>query len=441
MRDSKSQISNFSQKSQVSPFNPWFWVPSLYYAEGLPYVAVMTVSVIMYKRLGISNTDIALYTSWLYLPWVIKPLWSPVVDIFRTKRFWIFCMQLIIGATFACVALTIPAPNFFKITLAFFWLLAFNSATHDIAADGFYILGLDTHQQAWFVGIRSTFYRLSMITGQGALVIFAGGIEKSTGNIPLAWSLTFFLLAALFVFFGIYHCFILPCPERTLTEKVSRQFKSFLADFAKIFISFFAKKGVIAALAFLLLYRLGEAQLIKLALPFMLDPLQKDGLGLSTTQVGFAYGTVGLIMLTVGGILGGIAASSHGLKKWIWVMAFSINLPHLLYVYLSQCLPENFIIITICVGLEQFGYGFGFAAYMLFMVYFAEDSAYKASHYAIMTGFMALGMMIPGMWSGWLQNLIGYRNFFIWVCLCFIPCFIAVKFVKLDREFGKKKTG
>ncbi|OGV37046.1 MAG: MFS transporter [Lentisphaerae bacterium GWF2_49_21] len=419
--------------------SPWFWVPSLYYAEGLPYVLVMTVSVIMYKNLGISNNDIAFYTSWLYLPWVIKPLWSPIVEIFRTKRFWIYTMQFIVAAAFASVALTVPAPDFFKITLVIFWLMAFSSATHDIAADGFYIMGLDTHDQAWFVGIRNTFYRLASITGQGLLVILAGKLAKLTGNMQYAWSVVFVILAVLFAIFALYHMFILPRPETDVPSKVVGSTREFFIDSVQVFADFFRKKYVLSAIAFILLYRLGESQLLKLATPFMLDERASGGLQLATENIGVIYGTIGVAMLLLGGILGGFTIARFGLKSCILWMALAINLPDLVYVYMSYCMPENLAIIASCVAFEQLGYGFGFAAYMLYMVYFAEDSQYKTAHYAIMTGFMALGMMVPGMFSGKIQESMGYPLFFIWVCICTIPGFLAILFLKIDPEFGKKK--
>jgi len=609
--------------------SPWFWVPSLYFAEGIPYTIVMMVSVIMYKRLGVSNTDIALYTSWLYLPWVIKPLWSPLVELLRTKRFWIITMQLIIGAGLGGVALTIPLPNFFKFTLGFMWLLAFSSATHDIAADGFYMLGLDKHQQAWFVGVRSTFYRFAMITGQGLLIILAGFIESHTGlpntdvvvlsspgaavvqplhpdslqtapapdgelriiaypqklsisttprsrkevdslksfvadwnithgftipekkltkeeiaastwqntivqpfaaflrkhfgvekakitsdktgnvgllylylsheppadakeivvnfgrhsgdksislvsgtrlifnrhnwkhkalalfqlddklhhassasfraqsgNIPLAWSITFILLAIMFILFFIYHKFILPYPAEDKQER-QIQLSDFFKEFFNTFIEFFKKEKIGWILAFLLLYRLGESQLVKLASPFLLDAQEVGGLGLTTGQVGFIYGTIGILFLTIGGLLGGFLAARHGLKTWLVWMAIAINLPDAVYIYLSYAQPDNFWIINACVATEQFGYGFGFTAYMLYMIY-ASEGKYKTAFFAITTGFMALGMMIPGMFSGWLQEVIGYQHFFIWVMIATIPGFLILPFIPLDKDFGKK---
>jgi PAT family beta-lactamase induction signal transducer AmpG len=414
----------------------WLWIPSLYLAEGLPYVVVMVVSVILYKRLEISNTEIALYTSWLYLPWVIKPFWSPVVDLLKTKRFWIIVMQFFIGAGLAGVAFTIPTDNFFQYTLAFFWLMAFSSATHDIAADGFYMLGLNEHEQAFFVGIRTTFYRIAFIAGQGLLVILAGQIEESTDNIPYAWMITFFILAGLFVLFFIYHLLILPHPKIDYKRSEVKS-KKFFSEFIQTFISFFRKKEILLILLFILFYRFAEAQLAKMTIPFLVDTNEAGGLALTTSQVGIVYGTVGIIALSLGGILGGIAAAKKGLKFWIWWMLIAINLPNVVYVYLSYTQTTNFILINVCVAIEQFGYGFGFTAFMLYLIYISEGE-YKTAHYAIATGFMALGMMLPGMISGWIQEQIGYQNFFIWICISTVPAFIITKFVKIDPLFGKK---
>ena len=609
--------------------NPWAWIPTLYFAEGIPYVVAMTVAVIMFKRLGISNTDIALYTSWLYLPWVIKPLWSPLVDLFKTKRWWIVLMQLLIGAGLGGVALAIPLPGFFKITLIFLWLLAFSSATHDISADGFYMLGLNEHQQAYFVGIRSTFYRIAMITGQGLLIILAGYFETATGlppieinlkaspaktvnlalpqinkdlapdtgnafftafpqdvnlstqniparkldsirkivtghnldlgftgngravatsgkdqsisfwteyistplkhflekhfqkkevkqsgeqltgnvtvvavklngkpepgkemilnfkfkdgdnslkllegerlsfnlenweqpayllfqadpklntttdarfrgisgNIHLAWSITFVILAILFVIFSFYHRFILPYPPSD--KRVLKGEESIFGAFFRTFASFFKRKEIWVILSFLLFYRLGEAQLIKMASPFMLDSRQLGGLGLTTGEVGLIYGTFGILALTAGGILGGLAASRKGFRYWLWWMVLAINIPHVAYVYMAYAQPTNYLVISLCAAIEQFSYGFGFTAYMLYMIYIAEGEN-KTAHFAIATGFMALGMMLPGMFSGWLQEIIGYKHFFVWVMLCMIPGMIPVLFLNVKPEFGKK---
>ena len=419
--------------------NRWKWIPSLYFAEGLPYIAVTTVSVIMYKRLDVSNAAIAFYTSLLYVPWIIKPLWSPIVDILKTRRIWIVTMQLLIGAGFAIVVLTIPTDDFFRYTLVGFWLLAFGSATHDIAADGFYILGLTEHEQAWWVGIRNTFYRAAMLTGQGLLVMFAGLMETRTGNIPLAWSSTFFIFTALLLGLYAWHRRVLPRPESDVAGEI-RSFGQLMSNFLETFMAFIRKEHIGKVLAFLLLYRIAEAQLVKMASPFLLDDRSVGGLGLGTTDVGFAYGTVGMLTLTIGGLLGGFLAARDGLKYWLWWMVAAINLPNAVYIVLSYTQPESLLLVNLAVGVEQFGYGIGFTAYTLYMLYVARGS-HSTAHFAICTGFMAFGMMVPGLISGWLQEMMGYQHFFVWILIATIPSFLVVAWIPLDADFGRKKSG
>ena len=416
--------------------SPWAWIPTLYLAEGLPYVLVMTVSVVMYKKLGISNTANAWYTSWLYLPWVVKPLWSPVVELLGTRRRWIWAMQLLAGGGLAGVAFTVHLPHFFQWTLAFFWLLAFNSATHDIAADGFYLLGTSEAQQSFFVGVRTLFYRVATIAGQGLLVMFAGAMESRTGSPALAWSLAMGVPAVLFVLFGAWHRFMLPYPAADRPGEAQR-IPELAREFGATFGAFFRKPRIAALLAFLLLYRLGEAQLVKMAAPFLLDARAQGGLGLSTQQVGFIYGTVGIIALTLGGLLGGWVASRHGLKAWLWPMLFAIHLPDAVFIYLAYAQPANPLIIQLGVAVEQFGYGFGFTAMLLYMIRISRGE-HPTAHYAICTGFMAMGMMLPGMWSGWLQDHIGYRHFFVGVVLATIPSFLAALAIPLEADFGRR---
>jgi len=628
-------------ESKHTTRNPWWWVPSLYFSQGIPYVIVMTMSVVMYKRLGISNTDIALYTSWLYLPWVIKPLWSPLVDITRTKRFWVVSMQFLVSFGLALVAFSVQGSAFFKWSLFLFWIMAFASATHDIAADGFYMLSLTKHEQAWWVGLRSTFYRTAMIVGSGLLVVLAGVLESknglppveipvqastkapvvaawdpaavklpvaegdlrvlvqpspleialtertaedakavisqakawnrqhgfiaedspvpaktetnapswwalkvsgpfgsfltnqfpkqlsrtatpiaaagnlgviylslskpppagqevavnfgrkphgleyigvgksdkgfglkegerfvfnadnwnqpamaviqldpklktdtavtfvtSCGNIPLAWSITLFFVAALFLAFSCWHSVMLPRPANdgpVLTQH--SMFQEFFATLG----SFFQKPGVLLAMAFILLYRFDEAQLVKVISPFLLDSRELGGLGLTTSQVGLVYGTFGILALTFGGLLGGFSAAKYGLKRMLPIMVASMYLPKLAFVYLSWTQPSNFLVTCVAVALEQFGYGFGFTAFMLYMLLFA-DGPHKTAHYAICTGFMALGMMIPGFWSGWVADLVGYKHFFVWVICSAVPGLILALVVnrRVDPQFGKK---
>ena len=422
--------------NQQAHRNPWTWVPSLYFAEGIPYVVVMTVSVIMYKKLGISNADIALYTSWLYLPWAIKPLWSPVVDMVLTKRLWIIATQLLISIALMGVAFTTPLSSFLVLTLTLFALMAFSSATHDIAADGFYMLGLNEPQQAAFVGIRSTFYRIAMIAGQGAFVVLAGALEPRMG-IPRAWSVTFLAIAALFAVLCLYHRFILPSPASDRST-LKDQSEGLVSEFIHTFSLFFKRKDIWTILLFLLFYRFAEAQLVKLVSPFLLDPRDRGGLGLTTGEVGIVYGTVGILALTAGGLLGGYAISKKGLLWWLWPMVIIMHTPDIMFVYLSQFQPANLFFINIAVALEQFGYGFGFTAYAMYMIYISQGE-HKTAHFAICTGIMALGMMLPGMMSGKIQELIGYSHFFLWVMISTIPGFIVAALVKIDPGFGMKK--
>ena len=405
----------------------------------------------MFTNMGMSKGQMAWYTSLLYLPWVIKPLWSPFVDIIKTKRWWIMAMQIIMSAAFALVAFTLPHPSaeviaaggtdvsLFTVTLVLFWITAFASATHDIAADGFYMHALDPGDQSLFVGIRSTFYRLSSIFGQGVLVVIAGLLERKTGDIPQAWSVTLLASAVLFAAITLWHTFSLPKPSSDASRLGSGKAdaKRIIMEFGRTFVTFFKKKHVWIAMAFMLLYRLPEAFLVKMMNPFLLDAAAEGGLGLSTETVGVVYGTVGVAALTVGGIVGGIAASKWGLKKALWPMALSLTLPCLSFVFLAAYQPENLLLISSCVALDQFGYGFGFTAYMLYLIYFS-DGEFKTAHYSLCTAFMALSMMLPGMVAGYLQEAVGYVWFFAFVMFCCLVTVAVTLLLKVDPEYGKK---
>lgn len=455
--------------------HPWAWVPSLYFAEGIPYFIVNVISVTLFKRLGMSNGDLALYTSLLYLPWVIKPLWSPVVDVFKSKRWWILVMQAIITVSFALLALSV-SPDVFGLSLVIFYVIAFASATHDIAADGFYMLALGEQEQSLFVGIRSTFYRISSVFGQGVIVVVAGLLEERMGSIPSAWKVTLLLCGALFALLTLWHCRSLPKVERnlagvhdsdrkaadagtmdaeagievtkaanagTMEAKAADKMLELCApaggkpavhrggwsDMWRVWKTFFMKDGVWLALAFMLLYRLPEALSVKMLTPFLLDPPEAGGLGLSTAQSGLVYGTAGVIALTIGGILGGVYAARKGLRKSMWIMALSLALPCAVYLFLALTQPEQMWIVYACVVLDQFGYGFGFTAYMLYMMKFAEGE-FVTSHYAICTAFMALSMMIPGLFAGWMQEALGYVGFFIIVMICCLATVFVTLFVR-----------
>nr|WP_315220400.1 MFS transporter [uncultured Flavobacterium sp.] len=430
---------------------PWFWIPLLNFASGFPYIIITSVSVLMYKKLGINNEDIGAYTSLLYLPWVIKPLWSPFIDLHGTKRKWFLSMQLFISIAFLVVGITIPLNYFFFVTLAIFSVAAFASASNDVATDGFYLLALKKEQQSLFLGIRNTCYRLAMLTGQGLIVLLAGYLEHKYGDNTKAWSYTMIVVSIVMIFLTVYNFFSTPkIEENTLATKSADEQKNFISVFA----SFFKKKQIGLVLAFILVFRLGESQLLKMLTPFLVDPKSAGGMGLDTEDVGVIYGTFGLIALLAGGVLGGIAISKYGLTKCFLPMILTMHLPIMGFVFLAYFQPETMIHIhfdlkyfifdssfnaytSLVVILEQFGYGFGFASFMMFLIYVAEGES-KTSHYSIATGFMALGMMLPGMLSGYIQQYLGYGNFFIWVFLATIPGIILSRFLIFPKDYGKK---
>lgn len=435
-------------KEKTGKRSPFTWIPSLYIAEGLPYFAVNTLTVLMYHNMGIGLAEMAYFTGWLYLPWVIKPFWSPFIDLFGTKRRWTLAMQFLIALSLACVALLLPTSFFFSATLVFFWLTAFFSATHDIAADGYYMIELSPHEQAAFVGVRSTFYRIASVIGQGGLVVLAGWLEKKEGDVASAWAWVFAIQGLFFLAIALYHTRFMPSPASDRPHKGVTP-RTIVRDFADTFVTFFRKPDIIPALCFMLLYRLPEAMCLKLVQPFLVSPRAEGGLALTTSQVGIANGTVGVIALLAGGILGGIAISKGGLRKWLWPMALSLTLPCLLYCLLAMTLPSDFILICGAVFIEQFGYGFGFTAFMLYLIYFSRGAS-QTSHYAFCTAFMALGMMLPGMAAGWIHGILadyhlfgtgepqGYVNFFWWVMLCCAATFAVCMRVRIDPAFGKK---
>jgi len=406
--------------------NPWYYVPTLYFAEGLPYIMVNVVSTIMYKKMGMSNQFIGL-TSILYLPWVLKMLWSPVVDIYKTRRTWLLVCQILMAAVFALLALSISTKMFVPLTLAAFITIAFISATHDIAIDGYYMLALDKDKQAFFIGIRSLFYRFAVIFGQGLLVIMAGTIEKGTGNIPLSWTAAMGFPAIIFLFVFLFHRSYLPFPSSDITRTTSKR-----KGFNEAFKTYFKQDKIIPIISFILLYRLGEAMLAKMAAPFLLDSTAAGGIGLATDTFGFVYGTAGIISLAFGGILGGFLISKFGLKKCILPMAIFLNAPDIFYVYMSTAKPA-LEMVCFMVAFEQFGYGLGFTAFSVFLMYIAKDP-YKTSHFAISTGLMALGMMLPGMISGFLQTAMGYTGFFITVLCLTLPGMALIFFIPLENN-------
>lgn len=424
-------------KDDINRKHPWAWIPSLYFIEGLPNAIIATLTVILYQDFGISNAEITFYTGLMYLPWVVKPFWSPFVDIIRTKRWWIITMQLLLAVTFLGVGAVLTTDMFFAASIGLFWIAAFVSATNDIASDGFYMLGLTEHQQSYFVGVRSLFYRVSVWAVQFGVIYLAGFLQNATGDAARSWAIVFWTLSAVFFLGTLYHSFMLPLPATDKPNK-ARSAKSILVEFGMTFATFFRKPHIGMALAFMLLYRLPEAQLVKMINLFLLDPVEAGGLGLTKEVVSVTYGIWGVAGLIIGGILGGVYAARRGLRSSLRPMAWAMSLSCLTFVFLSQVQGTSQLVIDICVFVEQFGYGFGFSAYMLYLIYFSEGK-YATAHYAICTAFMAIGLMLPGMAAGWIQQLLGYADFFIWTTACCAATIIVAYLIKVDPTFGLKK--
>ncbi len=427
---------NMNNTKKASWVQAMMWIPTLYFASGLPYHAITNISDYIYKDMGVENSDITLFTSILLLPWTLKPIWSPVVEMLHTRRWWIIATQATMAVCFVMIALLMPTKYFLFGTLAIFMLAAFVSATHDIACDGFYMLGLSEEKQSFFSGIRNTFYRIAMVFGSGVLVMIGGYLARMSGNNATAWGTTIAIVAILMALFAIYHNKMLPRPKEDISRKPDNA-KSIASEFCEVITSYFKKPGIVGALLFLLLFRLPEAQLVKMGKLFMMDPVSAGGLGLTTDVIGLINGVVGVAGLIIGGIVGGICVSWKGLKFWLWPMVIAISIPDLVYVYMSMLLPDSLYIIGSCIFVEQLGYGFGFTAYTLYMIYFAQGK-YPTAHFAISTAFMSLGMMLPGMVSGKIEEILGYENFFIWVMICCVVTFLVSALIKIDPNFGKR---
>ena len=420
--------------------NPWLWVPTLYFTEGIPYFVVNNISVILFKRMGMGNADMALWTSLLYLPWLIKPLWSPFVDVMKTKRWWIVTMQILLSLLFALLAFSLPSTtgsevSLYSLTIICFWITAFASSTHDIAIDGFYMLALSGGEQSLFAGIRTTFYRLANLFVQGGLVVVAGLLE-ARGDVPRAWKLTILSTAILWALFTLYHLWALPAPGADTPRKHSG---GILRESGRSFVSFFKKKGIWAGILFMLLYRLPEAFALKIVPAFLVDSPEMGGMGLDTVSFGLVNNTVGVVGIVTGGILGGISVSRRGLRRCLWPMAASLALPCAVYLWMAMDTSLPLWLVGGCVAVEQFGYGFGFTAYTLYMI-FLSDGAFKTSHYSLCTAFMAASMMLPGLVAGYLQESMGYPLYFTLVLVCSLATAAAVLLArrKLPEGFGRK---
>ncbi|MBQ4508929.1 MAG: MFS transporter [Paludibacteraceae bacterium] len=442
--------------------NPWLWVPTLYFAEGIPYFIVNNISVTMFTQLGVPNGEMALFTSLLYLPWTLKPLWSPFIDIVGTKRRWIVVMQALVAAMLIVLTLTLPRPDaqliashatpvsLFSLTLILFVITAFASATHDIAADGFYMLALTEHLQAAYVGLRSVFYRLSNIFCNSLLVFVAGWLQTRGTAIPLSWQYTLGASALLFTLLALWHNVFLPRRQndKPAEDAAAEQqqthdghtFRQVMRDFGYTFVTFFRKPGILVALLFMLLFRLPEAFLLKMVTPFMLGGADTGGIGITLEQYSLIYGMTGVVSLLLGGVLGGLFAAKHGLRNSFWLMALAITLPDAVYLWLSLSGGTSMLWLSVAVAVEQFGYGFGFTAYMLYLMYFSAGER-QTSHYALCTAFMALGMMLPGMVAGYVQEAVGYTAFFALVMVFCLVTLLVTELVRrtVNPQYGKKQ--
>lgn len=401
---------------------------------------VTTLSVVMYMQLGLTDAEVGLYTGWLALPWVIKPLWSPFIDLLKTKRWWVLTMQALIGAALAGIAFSLPTAFWFQATMCFFFLIAFCSATHDISADGFYMIELDEHNQTKFVGLRNTFYRLAIIFVNGFLVMLAGVLQVMFRNqISFSWALIFYGLAGIFIGLWLYHSRLMPTPKEDVqTERTVGEVTHELKNMFRTFFTKFGVRETVIVMLFLLFYRFPEALLNTMTKTFILRPNSQGGLGMSPQEYGLANGTVGLIGLLLGGIIGGILVSRDGMKKWLWPMVCAITLPDAVYIYLSYSLNSDIVMVSSCLFVEQFGYGLGFTVLTLYMLFYSQGK-FKTSHYSICTGISYLGLMLPGMVSGYLKDILGYRHFFIVVMACCVITFLVTNYLKIDPDFGKKE--
>ncbi len=419
--------------------NPWTWIPLLYMAKGLPYVTLMTLSLFVFKRMGMENGDIVLYTSLFLFPWVIKPLWRPLIDLYRTRRFWIFCTETVIVLALAGVAWSVSKPDSMNTTMLCFWLLAFGSASHDTAVDSFYQLGVLPSKRMKMVPVRRFFYRLTMVLVQGVVVMMAGNLEVLTRNVRYSWSTVIYLIAAVFLCLFVANMLLLPHPADRIVRRSEMSVNRLKRVFKANINTFVRKPHARVAIAFLLVYLLAEGMMAKVALLFLIDRSSIGGLGLSPQEFGFVQGTVGVFALVSGGMIGNRLVHRIGLKRCLWPMAAALTLPKLAFVYLAFSMPEGLSAISSCLFLEQFGLGFGMTAYIMFLVYFSQGER-VAAHYGIGIALMSLSLMLSGVFSGICAELFGYRTFFIVVLLMGLLTFFVTFLVKVPPSFGMEIT-
>lgn len=419
------------------PRHPALWVPTLYTAEGLPFVVVNVVSVLMYKSLGLADAQIAFFTSLVTIPWALKPLWGPLLEMFKTKKHFVLATQFFGGITFGLLALSLHLPSFFTWTLIFFGIIAINSAIHDTAADGVYITVLGEKEQAQYVGWQGAFYNVGKVLSQGAFVYLAGRLEKSIGVVP-AWTIVMGLFGVLLVLLSVYHWHFLPTGGRSSQVKT---IKETLTTFWDVIVTFFQKKYIIWGIVFLILYRFAEGQAIKIVPLFMRAAREHGGLGLSTEDVGVLYGFFPPLAYILGSVLGGYFSANRGLRKALIVLCAFFNIPFVVYTFLAVYQPTDFVTITVLVVFEYFGYGFGFIGLILYMMQQIAPGRYKMAHYAFATSLMQLGFLIPSMISGFVSDFLGYEHFFIWVMVATIPSFLVAWLVPFRDTKPQEAVG
>ncbi len=417
--------------SQGDSLSPGRWVPTLYFAEGLPFVAIAMVSALMYKNLGVSDAKIAFWTSLVMLPWTLKPLWGPLLEMFKTKKHFVVGTQFLGGISFGLLAFALPLEGYFRYTLALFAIIAFNGATHDIAADGVYINVLSEKLQARFVGWQGAAYNIAKVFTQGVLVYIAGQLEITVGVLH-AWMIVMGTFGVIMVLLSLYHVRYLPAGG---AASGVRSVRDAFATFGDVVRTFFAKQHILWGIAFIVLYRFAEGQAIKIVPLFFKAARESGGLGLSTSEIGLVYGTFGAVAFVIGSLLAGYFTAGRGLRKSLFVLCCFFNIPFVVYAVLAAVQPVSLLAIGTAVVFEYFGYGFGFVGLTLFMMQQIAPGKYKMAHYAFATGLMSLGMMIPSMLSGFVSDWLGYRNFFLWVMVATIPSFLVAWLVPF-RETG-----
>jgi PAT family beta-lactamase induction signal transducer AmpG len=414
--------------------HPATWVPTLYFAEGLPFYAVNFMALIFYQRMGVSNAVTTLVISLLAWPWTLKPLWSPLLEMYRTKKFFVVATQIVGGTGLVLLAVSLPLPGYFRYSIAILALMAFASSTHDIAADGLYIATLTPREQAAYAGWQGAFYNVARIFSMGGLVWLAGFLQDrfagagAAAPMVRAWGAIFTGLGLILILLGLYHARVLPAGGE---ERRSESFDQMVATFRDVVVTFFRKRSIWFLLAFIFLYRAGEGQVIKIGPLFLQADRSSGGLGLSLQQFGTIYGTFGSAAFILGSILGGYFTSWLGLRRALLPLLCVLNFPMLAYWYLSAALPTDPVRITLAMSIEMFGYGFGFVGVILLMMQEIAPGKYQTAHYAFANSLMNLGVILPGAVSGWIQSQLGYRHFFIWVLISALPALVLSRFVPI----------